>query len=204
MLTSTLRTVYSRLPLLRASLTGLQVVLDMVHCDLARRQLAVDRCGGEVLDQGVLIQDVSRDPFADVVKIWGEAYGNEDFVLIQDASQSRWNNENTQRVLNVTVSSPSTQTGFSPFPAQAHPYYYLDIYAAIALSGGLFSILAAVAQYTGALRASRSLFELLLGRVVHATMRWYDVTPQGRILNRFSKVRFSSHNVPAVIHILIS
>lgn len=85
----------------------------------------------------------------------------------------------------MTVPASSTQALPS---AQAQPYFYLGIYAAIALSGGLISICAAVVQYTGALRASKSLFELLLRNVVHATMRWYDITPQGRIVNRFSKV----------------
>jgi len=42
-------------------------------------------------------------------------------------------------------------------------------------------------QYTGALRASRVLFKQLLVSVVRATMRWHDTTPQGRMLNRFSK-----------------
>ncbi|KAG6914945.1 hypothetical protein DXG01_014339 [Tephrocybe rancida] len=44
-----------------------------------------------------------------------------------------------------------------------------------------------VAQYTGALRASRILFKQLLVTVVRATFRFHDTTPQGRMLNRFGK-----------------
>ncbi|KAG6881440.1 hypothetical protein C0995_001885, partial [Termitomyces sp. Mi166 len=44
-----------------------------------------------------------------------------------------------------------------------------------------------VAQYTGALRASRILFRRLLETVVRATFRFHDTTPQGRLLNRFGK-----------------
>ena len=72
-------------------------------------------------------------------------------------------------------------------PAQEHPYFYVGIYAAIALSTGFVNIAGVMTQYTGALRASRILFERLLKTVVRATMRWHDVTPQGRMLNRFSK-----------------
>ena len=72
--------------------------------------------------------------------------------------------------------------------AEERPYFYIGIYGAIALSGGLVSIFAAMTQYAGALKASRSMFKLLLRNIVRATIRWYDVTPQGRILNRFSRV----------------
>ena len=41
--------------------------------------------------------------------------------------------------------------------------------------------------YFGALSASKRLFDDLLRSVVHATMRWFDITPTGRILNRFQK-----------------
>lgn len=65
--------------------------------------------------------------------------------------------------------------------AQEHPLFYIGIYAAISLGAGLVNISGAVTQYTGALRASRVLFERLLASVVRATMRWHDVTPQGMI-----------------------
>ena len=64
--------------------------------------------------------------------------------------------------------------------AQEHPYFYIGVYAAITLAVAAFNVLSAVIQYTGALRASRKLFQQLLVGVVRATMRWHDVTPQGR------------------------
>ncbi|PIL36802.1 ATP-binding cassette transporter [Ganoderma sinense ZZ0214-1] len=123
------------------------------------------------------------------IKVWGEAYGKEDLAPFLNASASQyWNGQKTQHVLIMAEPTSSGPTNVSTLPsAQAQPYFYLAIYATIALSSGLISICAAAVQYTGALRASKSLFELLLKNVVHATMRWYDVTPQGRIINRFSK-----------------
>ena len=71
--------------------------------------------------------------------------------------------------------------------AHENPYFYIGIYAAISLSTGIVNITGVITQYTGALRASRILFDKLLRTVVRATMRWHDTTPQGRMLNRFSK-----------------
>ncbi|KAH7904532.1 P-loop containing nucleoside triphosphate hydrolase protein, partial [Hygrophoropsis aurantiaca] len=53
--------------------------------------------------------------------------------------------------------------------AYEHPLFYVAVYGCIGL---------ATALYTGALKASRSIFRSLLVGVVRATMRWHDVTPQ--------------------------
>jgi len=47
-----------------------------------------------------------------------------------------------------------------PNPSQ-HPLFYLGIYASIGLGSALFSVLSVIAQYTGALRASRILFKFV-------------------------------------------
>lgn len=66
--------------------------------------------------------------------------------------------------------------------AHEHPLFYISVYAGIGLLTALVSVLSVVTQYTGALRASRVLFNKLLETVVRATMRWHDTTPQGRFL----------------------
>ncbi|KAL4065666.1 hypothetical protein V8B97DRAFT_2010327 [Scleroderma yunnanense] len=71
--------------------------------------------------------------------------------------------------------------------ANEHPLFYVGVYGAIGLTGAIVGIFASAVQYTGALRASRLLFQRLLNAVVLATMRWHDITPQGRMLNRFGK-----------------
>ena len=74
-------------------------------------------------------------------------------------------------------------------PADKHPMFYVGVFAAIGIGGGLVLLSTLVVQYVAALRASKKMFQQLLDTVVHATMRWFDTTPQGRLLNRFSKVR---------------
>lgn len=69
-----------------------------------------------------------------------------------------------------------------------HPLFYVGVYALIGFASATVSILATATQYTGALKASRSIFRQLLTGVVRATMRWHDITPTGRMLNRFGKV----------------
>nr|VWO97308.1 NAD-dependent protein deacylase (EC (Regulatory protein SIR2 homolog) [Ganoderma boninense] len=104
------------------------------------------------------------------LKVWGEAYGKEDLAPVLNASASQyWESQKTQHVFLMAEPTSLGPANVSTLPsAQAQPYFYLAIYATIAL-------------------ASKSLFEMLLKNFVRATMRWYDVTPQGRIINRFSK-----------------
>lgn len=51
--------------------------------------------------------------------------------------------------------------------------FYVGIYAAIGIANALASVLSVIAQYTGALRASRILFKKLLETVVRATFRFH-------------------------------
>jgi ABC-type multidrug transport system fused ATPase/permease subunit len=71
--------------------------------------------------------------------------------------------------------------------ANEHPLFYVAIFGAIGSSFAVMSIFRNAAQLFGTLRASRKLFRRLLFAVVYATFRWHDTTPQGRMLNRFSK-----------------
>jgi ABC-type multidrug transport system fused ATPase/permease subunit len=71
--------------------------------------------------------------------------------------------------------------------ANQNPMFYVGVYALIGFGSVAVIVLSTITQYTGALRASRKLFKQLLVAVVCATFRWHDVTPQGRMLNRFSK-----------------
>lgn len=74
-----------------------------------------------------------------------------------------------------------TPTTSSLPDAQQNPMFYVGIYSAICICGGLISVLNMWTRYTSALRASRELFSKLLDTVVHATMRWFDTTPTVRL-----------------------
>ncbi|KAG8696666.1 hypothetical protein FRC08_007008 [Ceratobasidium sp. 394] len=62
---------------------------------------------------------------------------------------------------------------------------WLLIYFSISLSGAFTVLVYITIGYWSSLLASRSLFIAMLNRVVRAPSRWLDVTPVGRVLNRF-------------------
>ncbi|KAH9924948.1 multidrug resistance-associated ABC transporter [Amylocystis lapponica] len=130
------------------------------------------------------------------IKIWGEAYGDLNatsaYIFRSFATPDHETvMDDTFTHMHFTqqlhVAAPLSRFAMNLPSAQEHPLFYIGIYAAITLSTGIVSITGVITQYTGALRASRVLFKRLLVTVVRATMRWHDVTPQGRMLNRFSK-----------------
>ncbi|KAF9258654.1 hypothetical protein L218DRAFT_1004797 [Marasmius fiardii PR-910] len=71
--------------------------------------------------------------------------------------------------------------------ASEHPLFYIGVYASIGLGSVLVNLCSVFVQLTGGLRASMVLFKQLLEKVVRATFRFHDTTPQGRMLNRFGK-----------------
>lgn len=65
--------------------------------------------------------------------------------------------------------------------------YYLGVYCAINMATIVTSAAQHAFLYWGALGANKLLHEKLLHRVFRAPLRFFDTTPIGRILNRFSK-----------------
>ena len=70
----------------------------------------------------------------------------------------------------------------------APQYYYLRIYAIINFAIVVAVYCRQIFVYFVAIRASRSMFEDLLRSILRAPMSFFDTTPIGRIVNRFSKV----------------
>jgi ABC-type multidrug transport system fused ATPase/permease subunit len=64
---------------------------------------------------------------------------------------------------------------------------FLVIYALINLADGVSMFSRQVFLYLSCLKASKVLFETLLTTVMRAPMSFFDTTPIGRVLNRFSK-----------------
>ncbi|KIY50596.1 hypothetical protein FISHEDRAFT_39032 [Fistulina hepatica ATCC 64428] len=136
------------------------------------------------------------------VKYWGEAYGapgadTYDHVYVssgyhfqQENSDAHWLFGHIGKQLPMSSSSSFSVTSWPRIDwpdANARPMFYIGIYAAIGLASVLVNVGSVAAQYSGALRASRILFKRLLDTVIHATFRFHDTTPQGRMLNRFGK-----------------
>lgn len=97
---------------------------------------------------------------------WGEAY------------------QNGLPALTVTAFSGYPWTGLPSPDVDVKPWLRIYLYISTA---GAFSVFFYIAVgYYASLQASRSLFVSLLRRLTRAPSRFFDVTPIGRILNRFT------------------
>jgi ABC-type multidrug transport system fused ATPase/permease subunit len=130
-------------------------------------------------------------------QIWGEAYDRpESSVYASFASSTTTISGQTTLQdfgLGATTALTASYSGFSgssspstSLPnANAHPLFYVGVYAAIEGAYVLIKVLMEVVQYVGAYRASQDLFKRLLSSVVRATMRWHDTTPSGAELHSY-------------------
>lgn len=67
------------------------------------------------------------------------------------------------------------------------PSYYFKIYILINLMNILIGLAKYAITFFGGIRAGRKLYVSLLNRVLNAPLRFFDTTPIGRVVNRFSK-----------------
>ncbi|CAG2180694.1 unnamed protein product, partial [Oppiella nova] len=65
--------------------------------------------------------------------------------------------------------------------------YYLGIYAVIGFCQAASLWYGWSSIVSGSLLASRTLHQKLLSNIIHAPMHFFDTTPMGRVINRFSK-----------------
>ncbi|KAM5274228.1 ATP-binding cassette sub-family C member 3 [Ctenodactylus gundi] len=63
----------------------------------------------------------------------------------------------------------------------------LGVYAALGMLQGILVMLAAFTMAVGGIQAARLLHEALLHNKMHSPQSFYDTTPSGRVLNRFSR-----------------
>ncbi|KAI0636054.1 P-loop containing nucleoside triphosphate hydrolase protein [Trametes polyzona] len=98
---------------------------------------------------------------------WGEAYEHDESIVHTLAVRAK----------GILESLPPPDVNVKP---------WLMIYLYISIAGAL-SVLAYISLgYYASLQASRSLFVAMLQRLSRAPARFFDVTPIGRILNRFT------------------
>ncbi|NWX30630.1 MRP7 protein, partial [Notiomystis cincta] len=83
--------------------------------------------------------------------------------------------------------------------------FYLIVYGSIAGANSLFTIIRAFLFAYGALRAAAVIHNRLLQRVLKATVTFFDTTPTGRILNRFSSDLYCvDSSLPFILNIFLA
>ncbi|NWV84549.1 MRP7 protein, partial [Dasyornis broadbenti] len=83
--------------------------------------------------------------------------------------------------------------------------FFLIVYGCIAGANSLFTIIRAFLFAYGALRAAAVIHNRLLQRVLKATVTFFDTTPTGRILNRFSSDMYCvDDSLPFILNIFLA
>nr|XP_033480550.1 multidrug resistance-associated protein 7 [Epinephelus lanceolatus]XP_033480551.1 multidrug resistance-associated protein 7 [Epinephelus lanceolatus] len=83
--------------------------------------------------------------------------------------------------------------------------FYLTVYSSIAAANTIFTALRAFLFAYGAICAATTIHNRLLDRVLKATVTFFDTTPMGRILNRFSSDLYTVDDaLPFILNILLA
>lgn len=79
------------------------------------------------------------------------------------------------------------QTGFTSSHADVDSAYFLGVYAVLGVIFMFITFLREGFLFGGSLAASRRIHERLIQAITHAKFRFFDQTPLGQLMNRFSK-----------------
>ncbi|RUS16120.1 ABC transporter type 1, transmembrane domain-containing protein, partial [Endogone sp. FLAS-F59071] len=144
------------------------------------------------------------------IKIWSSAYSAplaENFTMSVVSAQDTYTlfqlseksmnqivvpafaaiSSNFGNMFTFTSNNDSNTTPSPPPHKEVNVNFYLTVYVIITISSILAQVLRMSVQYFGSLKASRILYVKLLDAVINAPLRFFDTTPVGRIINRFSK-----------------
>ncbi|KAM3622612.1 uncharacterized protein V6R79_001000 [Siganus canaliculatus] len=100
--------------------------------------------------------------------------------------------------------SSSVQT-LAPTNSSGDIQFYLTVYTCIAVANTIFTAFRAFLFAYGAICAATTIHTRLLDRVLKATVTFFDTTPMGRILNRFSSDLYSvDDSLPFNLNILLA
>lgn len=81
----------------------------------------------------------------------------------------------------------SSVSKVNAYKEENNTLYYITIYAVIGISYAIFACIRVVVTFFAGIQASNRIFKKVLTSVLGAKLRFFDKTPQGRIMNRFSK-----------------
>ncbi|AET41687.1 uncharacterized protein Ecym_8418 [Eremothecium cymbalariae DBVPG len=127
------------------------------------------------------------------LRTWASTLGDGSKVSILTGSASTLMSHNFASLKHstdnaVTILSTILRPGAKTLSTTTrNTFYYLSIYILLGTLRALISTVKVILSYISGLKASRKIFTLLLKKVLYAKLRFFDSTPTGRIMNRFSR-----------------
>lgn len=132
------------------------------------------------------------------IRNWANAYTRHEAISVMDVHQSSpvthvqggisgsfsclrsgscmWNLPTSNGGVHISMLGSSVNAG-----------YYLGVYAVLGLLYMIITLLREGVLFGGSLRASKRIHRQLMESVLHARFRFFDSTPLGQLMNRFSK-----------------
>lgn len=84
-------------------------------------------------------------------------------------------------------------------------YYFLVVLCIFCIVNSILTLLRAFTFAFGGLRAAVQVHDTLLNKLIHAPVYFFDRTPKGRIINRFSSDLYTiDDNLPFILNILLA
>ncbi|KAG1471789.1 hypothetical protein G6F56_001926 [Rhizopus delemar] len=119
------------------------------------------------------------------IKVWSAAYGKKEDPVSNLFSHSLSIATQGESLMNFYMPL-AQQTVKNQAESSVNVTWYLGIYFLIGMVAMLMNSIRIFTLFTGSLNASRRIHKQLLDRILRAKVRFYDTTPLGRIVNRFS------------------
>ncbi|KAK9891612.1 hypothetical protein WA026_015576 [Henosepilachna vigintioctopunctata] len=109
---------------------------------------------------------------------------------------------------NTTNVSMSSMDYYSPYIKEEYDSttdYYLKIYIEIAVFNSIFTLLRAFLFAYGGIVGAARVHKMLLRSIIRARSTFFDISPVGRILNRFSSDTYTiDDSLPFIMNILLA
>ncbi|CAF0794203.1 unnamed protein product [Adineta ricciae] len=169
--------------------------------------IAVGICLSFSIVVSVFLMQASRNVFD-----WWLSYWTSHQLTF--ANMSNITRQSSFKILNPNITSPAGSVtildarpmfGFATQSMDKDFKHFFMIYVALAIVNSLFTIVRAFTFAYGGIAAARKLHQSLFQALLQCSISFFDTTPSGRILNRFSSDTWSvDDSLPFMMNILLA
>jgi ATP-binding cassette subfamily C (CFTR/MRP) protein 10 len=105
----------------------------------------------------------------------------------------------------VTILDARPMFGFATQTINKDFKQFFTIYVCLAIANSIFTLIRAFTFAYGGIEAARQLHRSLFNNLLKCSISFFDITPSGRILNRFSSDTWSvDDSLPFIMNILLA